>query len=165
MIIALDLLSGLAEGLDGHIERLVAGSNIIHLLYQCVQISMPVVRQSSCALLGDLTKACFVQKGSNESLLETRDLSSHKVRSEWGSLCRFGLRGGALDHVVECSQSRQICKDIVQKLMNDILPLEKSPLVDESEKTSKRIFPKRLDDRKRIKFGEEYNEASCEEKR
>ena len=52
----------------------------------------------------------------------------------------------------------------------DILPLEKSPLVDpykfedESEKTSKRIFPKRLDDRKRIKFGEEYNEASCEEK-
>ena len=39
MIVALDLLSGLAEGLDGHIERLVAGSNIMHLLYQCVQVS------------------------------------------------------------------------------------------------------------------------------
>ena len=37
MIVALDLLSGLAEGLDTHIERLVAGSNIMHLLYQCVQ--------------------------------------------------------------------------------------------------------------------------------
>ena len=60
MIVALDLLSGLAEGLDGHIERLVAGSNIMHLLYQCVQDSMPEVRQSSFALLGDLTKACFV---------------------------------------------------------------------------------------------------------
>ena len=60
MIVALDLLSGLAEGLDGHIERLVAGSNIMHLLYQCVQDSMPEVRQSSFALLGDLTKACYV---------------------------------------------------------------------------------------------------------
>ena len=38
MIVALDLLSGLAEGLDGHIDRLVAGSNIMHLLYQCVQV-------------------------------------------------------------------------------------------------------------------------------
>ena len=34
-------------------------SNIMHLLYQCVQDSMPEVRQSSFALLGDLTKACF----------------------------------------------------------------------------------------------------------
>ena len=38
MIVALDLLSGLAEGLDIHIERLVASSNIMHLLYQCVQV-------------------------------------------------------------------------------------------------------------------------------
>ncbi|GAB6026614.1 Transportin-1 [Chamberlinius hualienensis] len=59
MIVALDLLSGLAEGLDGHIERLVVGSNIMQLLYQCMQDSMPEVRQSSFALLGDLTKACF----------------------------------------------------------------------------------------------------------
>ena len=39
MIVALDLLSGLAEGLDIHIERLVASSNIMHLLFQCVQVS------------------------------------------------------------------------------------------------------------------------------
>ena len=38
MIVALDLRSGLAEGLDGHIDKLVAGSNIMHLLYQCVQV-------------------------------------------------------------------------------------------------------------------------------
>ncbi|GIY25943.1 hypothetical protein CEXT_561712 [Caerostris extrusa] len=59
MIVALDLLSGLAEGLNGHIETLVMSSNIMQLLYQCMQDSMPEVRQSSFALLGDLTKACF----------------------------------------------------------------------------------------------------------
>ena len=42
------------------IYRLVSTSNIMHLLYQCVQDSMPEVRQSSFALLGDLTKACYV---------------------------------------------------------------------------------------------------------
>ena len=32
----------------------------MQLLYQCVQDPMPEVRQSSFALLGDLTKACFI---------------------------------------------------------------------------------------------------------
>lgn len=59
MIVALDLLSGLAEGLEHHIEGLVASSNILKLLFQCMQDPMPEVRQSSFALLGDLTKACF----------------------------------------------------------------------------------------------------------
>lgn len=59
MIVALDLLSGLAEGLEGHIEGLVVSSNIMHLLFQCMQDATPEVRQSSFALLGDLTKACF----------------------------------------------------------------------------------------------------------
>lgn len=59
MIVALDLLSGLAEGLDAHIETLVSASNIMHLLFQSMQDVMPEVRQSSFALLGDLTKACF----------------------------------------------------------------------------------------------------------
>ncbi|XP_045481488.1 transportin-1 isoform X1 [Harmonia axyridis] len=59
MIVALDLLSGLAEGLNGHIEKLVGSSNIMDLLHLCMQDPMPEVRQSSFALLGDLTKACF----------------------------------------------------------------------------------------------------------
>ncbi|KAI3359256.1 hypothetical protein L3Q82_002775 [Scortum barcoo] len=37
MIVALDLLSGLAEGLGGHVEQLVARSNIMTLLFQCMQ--------------------------------------------------------------------------------------------------------------------------------
>lgn len=59
MIVALDLLSGLAEGLNGHIEKLVESSTIMQLLHLCMQDTMPEVRQSSFALLGDLTKACF----------------------------------------------------------------------------------------------------------
>uniref|UniRef100_A0A8C3QE68 Uncharacterized protein n=1 Tax=Geospiza parvula TaxID=87175 RepID=A0A8C3QE68_GEOPR len=39
MIVALDLLSGLAEGLGGHVEQLVARSNIMTLLFQCMQVS------------------------------------------------------------------------------------------------------------------------------
>lgn len=38
MIVALDLLSGLAEGLEHHIETLVGNSNILKLLYQCMQV-------------------------------------------------------------------------------------------------------------------------------
>lgn len=43
MIVALDLLSGLAEGLDGHIDHLVLNSNLMQLLYQCMQDPMPEV--------------------------------------------------------------------------------------------------------------------------
>uniref|UniRef100_A0A671KSA7 Transportin 2 n=1 Tax=Sinocyclocheilus anshuiensis TaxID=1608454 RepID=A0A671KSA7_9TELE len=42
-----------------HVDQLVARSNIMTLLFQCMQDTMPEVRQSSFALLGDLTKACF----------------------------------------------------------------------------------------------------------
>lgn len=41
MIVALDLLSGLAEGLGGHVEQLVARSNIMTLLFQCMQVGAP----------------------------------------------------------------------------------------------------------------------------
>lgn len=40
MIVALDLLSGLAEGLGGHVEQLVARSNIMTLLFQCMQVGL-----------------------------------------------------------------------------------------------------------------------------
>ena len=38
MVVALDLLSGLAEGLEGQIERFVSRSNIMALLFQCMQV-------------------------------------------------------------------------------------------------------------------------------
>lgn len=59
MIVGLDLLSGLAEGLGRSIEAMVVQSNLLSLLFQCMQDTTSEVRQSSFALLGDLTKACF----------------------------------------------------------------------------------------------------------
>lgn len=59
MIAALDLLSGIVEGLGSSIEQLVAKSNLPSLLYQCMQDPLHDVRQSSFALLGDLTKSCY----------------------------------------------------------------------------------------------------------
>ena len=38
MIVALDLLSGLADGLNGHMDSLVASSNVIELLFQSMQV-------------------------------------------------------------------------------------------------------------------------------
>ena len=38
MVVALDLLSGLAEGLESQIEQFVASSNIMTLLFQCMQV-------------------------------------------------------------------------------------------------------------------------------
>eukprot|EP00123_Amoebidium_parasiticum_P014138 comp22354_c0_seq1/m.33276 comp22354_c0_seq1/g.33276 ORF comp22354_c0_seq1/g.33276 comp22354_c0_seq1/m.33276 type:complete len:901 (-) comp22354_c0_seq1:815-3517(-) len=60
MIVALDLLSGVTEGLGQNVESLVANSNLLPLLYECMQDPVAEVRQSAFALLGDLTKACWV---------------------------------------------------------------------------------------------------------
>ena len=38
MVVALDLLSGLADGLEGQIEHFVARSKIMALLFQCMQV-------------------------------------------------------------------------------------------------------------------------------
>lgn len=85
MIVALDLLSGLAEGLDVHIERLVSSSNIMQLLFQCIQDPMPEVRQSSFALLGDLTKACFVHV--HPCIAEFMPILAQNLYTEHISVC------------------------------------------------------------------------------
>lgn len=40
MIVSLDLLSGLAEGLNSHVGQLVQQSNIMQLLYQAMQVGL-----------------------------------------------------------------------------------------------------------------------------
>ncbi|XP_063238810.1 transportin-1 [Bacillus rossius redtenbacheri] len=85
MIVALDLLSGLAEGLDGHIEKLVVSSSIMPLLYQCMQDPMPEVRQSSFALLGDLTKACF--QHVHPCIAEFLPILGQNLNPEFISVC------------------------------------------------------------------------------
>jgi len=46
MIVALDLLSGLTEGLGHHIADLADSSNLLSLLYQCTQVYMVHSRDS-----------------------------------------------------------------------------------------------------------------------
>lgn len=59
IVCALDLISGLAEGLGTGIESLVKGSNLLPLLGECMKDRGADVRQSSFALIGDLAKHCI----------------------------------------------------------------------------------------------------------
>ena len=53
------LLREMIIGLGSDIEPLVAESNIVSLLLQCMTTSVDIVVQSSFALLGDLARTCF----------------------------------------------------------------------------------------------------------
>ena len=58
MIVALDLLSGVVEGLGSScIQHLVAKGNLLTLLFECMQDPLHDVIQSLFSLFGDLTKA------------------------------------------------------------------------------------------------------------
>jgi len=61
IVCALDLLSGLAEGLEESVEPLVGADpgRFLGLLFHCAQDLDPDVRQSAFALLGDLAKTCM----------------------------------------------------------------------------------------------------------
>uniref|UniRef100_A0A2P2MHP7 Transportin-1 n=2 Tax=Rhizophora mucronata TaxID=61149 RepID=A0A2P2MHP7_RHIMU len=60
IVCCLDLLSGLAEGLDSGIESLVSQSSLRDLLLQCCMDDASDIRQSAFALLGDLARTCPV---------------------------------------------------------------------------------------------------------
>ncbi|KAF9949388.1 hypothetical protein BGZ65_007362, partial [Modicella reniformis] len=62
MIVALDLLSGLTQGLNTSVESLVAVSqpSVLQILSVCLADASAEVRQSSYALLGDLAISCFM---------------------------------------------------------------------------------------------------------
>jgi len=60
LIIALDLISGLCEGLHGSIESLIGNSNLPTLLYGCMQDKRYDILQSTFALVGDLARNCVV---------------------------------------------------------------------------------------------------------
>jgi len=62
---ALELLSGLVEGLGASIESLVGESNLSELLFYFCQSDDSSVRQSAFALLGELAKVCPSHLRSN----------------------------------------------------------------------------------------------------
>ncbi|KAL3316124.1 Transportin-1 [Cichlidogyrus casuarinus] len=59
IVVCLDLLSAMCEGLGGSFEATVKNSELFPLLLQCSRDLDHDVRQSSFALLGDLTKVSF----------------------------------------------------------------------------------------------------------
>ncbi|KAG8899351.1 hypothetical protein FRC00_001551, partial [Tulasnella sp. 408] len=61
LIVSLDLLSGLVQGLGGTIEVLIARSNppLLPLVGICLKHPQAPVRQSAYALIGDMAISCF----------------------------------------------------------------------------------------------------------
>jgi len=57
VVCALDLISGMTEGMGPSMDVLVAPSTLPRLLQLCMRDEMPDVRQSAFALVGDLAKA------------------------------------------------------------------------------------------------------------
>lgn len=60
VIVALDLLSAVAEGVGPAIESLISGSDILPLMLHYATCPQDEVRQSTFALIGDYAKSCFV---------------------------------------------------------------------------------------------------------
>ena len=56
IVCSLDLISGMAEGLKESIAALIAESNLLPLLLECLKNPEPAVRESGFALVGDLAK-------------------------------------------------------------------------------------------------------------
>ncbi|MEQ2174503.1 Transportin-2 [Goodea atripinnis] len=70
MIVALDLLSGLAEGLGGHVEQLVARSNIMTLLFQCMQPYVGMVLPNLVEIINRPNTPKTLLENTDFSLLE-----------------------------------------------------------------------------------------------
>ncbi|TFK01396.1 PIN2/TERF1-interacting telomerase inhibitor 1 [Platysternon megacephalum] len=121
MIVALDLLSGLAEGLGCHVEQLVARSNIMTLLFQCMQDTMPEVRQSSFALLGDLTKACFMHV--KPCIAEFMPILGTNLNPEFISVCNNAT--WAIGEI--CMQMGAEMQPYVQMVLNNLVEIINRP--------------------------------------
>ena len=61
LVVALDLLSGLTQGLGMALENLIANGqpNLVQLLTVCLKHPQAPVRQSAYALVGDMAMHCF----------------------------------------------------------------------------------------------------------
>lgn len=61
LVVALDLLSGLVQGLGMALEPLIVNSNpnLLQLVTLCLKHPHAAVRQSAYALVGDLAMGCF----------------------------------------------------------------------------------------------------------
>ncbi|EQC25300.1 hypothetical protein SDRG_16823 [Saprolegnia diclina VS20] len=58
VVCALDLVSGITDGLTGSMATLIGPTNILNLVVECVRFHDANVRQSALAVLGDFAKHC-----------------------------------------------------------------------------------------------------------
>ncbi|CAN0024869.1 unnamed protein product [Bubo scandiacus] len=135
MIVALDLLSGLAEGLGCHVEQLVARSNIMTLLFQCMQDTMPEVRQSSFALLGDLTKACFVHV--KPCIAEFMPILGTNLNPEFISVCNNAT--WAIGEI--CMQMGAEMQPYVQMVLNNLVEIITAPTPPKPSWRTREVAP------------------------
>ncbi|KAL0483290.1 transportin protein TNPO1 [Acrasis kona] len=61
VVCSLDLLSGMIEALQGNIESLIYGSDLLPLLSKCMMDRVYEVRRSAFGVVGDLAKICIAQ--------------------------------------------------------------------------------------------------------
>ncbi|KAF9996424.1 hypothetical protein BGZ79_009826 [Entomortierella chlamydospora] len=89
MIVALDLLSGLTQGLNTGVESLVASSqpSLLQILSVCLADSSAEVRQSSYALLGDLAISCFLHIKPYLNAFMNELIGQIQLNTEFVSVC------------------------------------------------------------------------------
>lgn len=105
MIAALDLISGLAEGLKENITNLISSSNILELTIRCTNDTLPEAHQSAFALIGDVTKACF-----------------HLVQPHLPQIMEALARNLKVEHVSVCNNVTWALGEIAIKLGSDMRP-------------------------------------------
>lgn len=89
LITALDLLSGLVQGLRGEVHQLIEQSQppLMQLLQMCFKDEVQEVRQSAYALLGDLVMNCFSDVRPHLTAIMSELVTQLEVKPEHHSVC------------------------------------------------------------------------------
>lgn len=117
IVCALDLISGLADGLGNGVESLIGPSKLLPLLGECMKDRGPDVRQSSFALVGDLAKTCIFHL--KPFLAEFVPILTSNLSTEFISVCNNA--SWALGEIAV--KVREEMKPFVPHIIQRLLPL------------------------------------------
>ena len=117
-ICALDLLTGMAEGLGPSFESLIPRSELLSLLFGCMRDPSDEIRQSAFALVGDLAKVCHqhligVLSSYMPVLIENLDTRSYSVcnNASW-AIGEITIKSGG-----------ELMSPFVPAIMNKLIPI------------------------------------------
>ncbi|KAJ1660263.1 hypothetical protein IWQ61_000785 [Dispira simplex] len=96
IIVALDLVSGMVQGMGNAADGLVASSQppLMHLLMACMSDLVAEVRQSAYALLGDLAISCFGQVRPFIQQIFTELIGQINPKTDQISVCNNAVWSG-----------------------------------------------------------------------